>query len=255
MKLRLFIATFLGAATAIDLVPQFLRRGNTNTDLIDTDNSDLETCFPDNLPWYTYKGNDYIFTRKRYNSICVDSNNRQYQWGKVDGIYPPIDEEDGGCSDVCISGYGRASARGCSSMKPNKLVGFNYNCDEAACYCLYEKNTWNGNSSPCFDEMDTSYNGQGDVSGTKTNVGSTCYSLRVQSAPSPGPPPGSSICTYAPDYECYKTGWPACCDDDGKRGICCHFCTYINHFLIYLIFKQIILALTSRQFATTTGRE
>jgi len=22
---------------------------------------------------------------------------------------------------------------------------------------------------------------------------------------------GSSVCTYAPDYECYATGWPQCC--------------------------------------------
>jgi len=25
------------------------------------------------------------------------------------------------------------------------------------------------------------------------------------------PQVGSSVCTYAPDYECYVTGWPACC--------------------------------------------
>jgi len=25
------------------------------------------------------------------------------------------------------------------------------------------------------------------------------------------PPPGSSACTYAPNYECYTTGWPECC--------------------------------------------
>eukprot|EP00547_Thalassionema_nitzschioides_P012695 CAMPEP_0194260524 /NCGR_PEP_ID=MMETSP0158-20130606/45556_1 /TAXON_ID=33649 /ORGANISM="Thalassionema nitzschioides, Strain L26-B" /LENGTH=533 /DNA_ID=CAMNT_0039000617 /DNA_START=16 /DNA_END=1617 /DNA_ORIENTATION=+ len=25
---------------------------------------------------------------------------------------------------------------------------------------------------------------------------------------------GSSYCTYAPDYDCYVSGWPTCCDDD-----------------------------------------
>ena len=127
MKLTL-ITTFLGAATAIDLVPQFLRRGNTDTDLVDTNNSDIERCFPNNLPWYTYKGNDYIFTRQRYNSICVDSNNRQYQWGKVNGIYPPIDEEDGGCSDVCISGYGRADSRGCRKVRVSIVLLCGFMC-------------------------------------------------------------------------------------------------------------------------------
>jgi len=208
-------------ADAINLVPQFLRRGNnyatettTNENNINEDGWSLEQCYPSDLPEYTYQGNDYIFRRQKYNSMCVDTNNKQYQWGKVLGVNPPIDEPNSGCSKVCISGYGRGEQRGCSSMKPNKLVGFNYNCDEAACYCLYEKNTWSGNSSPCFDSMNTSYNGQGDVSGTKTNQGTTCYSLNVQSAPTPNPPPGSSICTYSPDYDCYKSGWPPCCDDD-----------------------------------------
>lgn len=105
-------------------------------------------------------------------------------------------------------------------MKPEKLVGFNYNCDEDACYCLYEKNTWSGNSSPCFDEMDTSNKGKGDVFNTKVEVGSTCYSLQTQPSPTetpvpvPTPPRGRSICTRSPDYKCYKTGRPACCSDD-----------------------------------------
>lgn len=25
---------------------------------------------------------------------------------------------------------------------------------------------------------------------------------------------GNSYCTWSPDYDCYKTGWPACCDGD-----------------------------------------
>lgn len=89
----------------------------------------LEQCFPDNTPFYTYNGNEYIFSRQMYNHICVG-----YQWGKVLGVNPPFDEEWRGCSKVCVSGYGRGEARGCTSMKPENLVGYNYDCDEAACY-------------------------------------------------------------------------------------------------------------------------
>ncbi len=32
--------------------------------------------------------------------------------------------------------------------------------------------------------------------------------------PTPNTRPGSSICTRSPDYGCYKSGWPACCDSD-----------------------------------------
>ena len=86
---------------------------------------------------------------------------------------------------------------------------------------LYEKNTWSGNSSPCFDEMDTSNKGKGDVFNTKVEVGSTCYSLQTQPSPteepSPTPAPqeprGRNICTRSLD-KCYKTGRPACCSSD-----------------------------------------
>ncbi len=60
--------------------------------------------------------------------------------------------------------------------------------------------------------MDTDYDGEGDIAGTQVQRGSTCYYLQVQ--PAPAPAPGSSICVRSPDYECYKTGRPACCYDD-----------------------------------------
>ena len=31
---------------------------------INEDGWSLEQCYPSDLPWYTYQGNDYIFTRK-----------------------------------------------------------------------------------------------------------------------------------------------------------------------------------------------
>ena len=54
---------------------------------------------------------------------------------------------------------------------------------------------------------------------TVTSADRTCYSLHTQPAAGTGiptafpiPRPGSNICTRSPDYECYKTGRPACCD-------------------------------------------
>ena len=90
---------------------------------------------------------------------------------------------------------------------------------------LYERNTWADDNSPCFDSMNISNKGHGDVvHTTDVQQGSTCYSLHVQPSPTPFPtesppepqprPRGSSICTRALDYRCYKTGRPACCSDD-----------------------------------------
>ncbi|KAL7448442.1 hypothetical protein ACHAWC_000628, partial [Mediolabrus comicus] len=45
----------------------------------------LDQCFPSSIPWVSHKGNDYIFSRMRFNSICVDNRERQYEWGAIEG--------------------------------------------------------------------------------------------------------------------------------------------------------------------------
>jgi len=48
--------------------------------------------------------------------------------------------------------------------------------------------------------------------------------------PSPPPPsPGSSICTWSPDYSCYKTGQPECCSYNGGRN-CPSYDTMCNNY-------------------------
>ena len=179
----------------------------------------VSQCFPSNLPWVNFEGNDYIFSRMHYNSECVDDTNRQYDWGAIQGVNTGTEDV---CGSMCVKGHGSFEARGCSTSQrpdPKKLVGFNYDCDEATCYCLYERYTLSNKYNRCFDEMNTSNDGQGDVFQTTTKPGTTCYSLHIQpSDPPPSPEPrGKSICTRALDYECYKHGRPKCCtENDGK---------------------------------------
>lgn len=48
--------------------------------------------------------------------------------------------------------------------------------------------------------------------------------------PTPAPPsPGSSICTWSPDYSCYKTGQPECCSYNGGRN-CPNYDTMCNNY-------------------------
>eukprot|EP00986_Skeletonema_menzelii_P004926 scaffold1723_cov144-Skeletonema_menzelii.AAC.8 len=174
--------------------------------------NDLDYSYPNDLPWVNYQGEDYIFTRQKYNSVCVDSHNREYEYGTIPGVYTPIDEAGGGCSTFCVEGTSSDSARGCNLRPPsNKLVGFQYDCESATCKCLYEAGTLNNQYSRCFDDMNTSNKGNGQVSGTKVQQGETCYSLHIQSTD----PPVGGICTYEPDRDCYKSGHPQCCSVDG----------------------------------------
>lgn len=61
----------------------------------------------------------------------------------------------------------------------------------------------NSSLKQCKKQCDRDYN-------KKTRANSRCQSTcdnRYKSLP------GSSYCTYAPDYKCYKSGWPKCCGE------------------------------------------
>ena len=187
------------------------------------------------LPWVNYQGDSYIFTRQKYNSVCVDSNGKQYEWGAIEGVYPSISTPGGGCSNLCVKGYGRAEARGCSSSQrpdPNNLVGFEYDCDKAICYCLYQAGTLGNEYDDCFDDMNTRNQGTGEVFNTHPQQGETCYSLQIQPnnppPPSPMPPVGTTICDYTPNYDCYVDGHPPCCKVDGGQQ-CPNYLTMCNN--------------------------
>mmetsp|Transcript_25400 Transcript_25400/g.36251 ORF Transcript_25400/g.36251 Transcript_25400/m.36251 type:complete len:283 (+) Transcript_25400:189-1037(+) len=180
--------------------------------------SNLDHAYPNDLPWVDYQDEDFIFTRQKYNSVCVDSNGRGFEYGTIQGVYTPIDEAGGGCSTFCVEGTSVDAARGCNQRPPSdRLVGFQYDCESATCKCLYEAGTLGNQYNQCFDDMNTSYQGTGQISDTRPQQGETCYSLQIQSTnppPPPAPPVGTGICTYAPNYDCYKTGHPECCSED-----------------------------------------
>jgi hypothetical protein len=60
--------------------------------------------------------------RQKYNSICVDSQGRQFEYGTIQGEYTPIDEVGGGCSTACVEGVSSDQARGCYQRPPCILM-------------------------------------------------------------------------------------------------------------------------------------
>ena len=193
----------------------------SNANAISETCSDLEYAYPNDIPWVEYQDKEFIFTRQRYNSICVDSRGREFEYGTIQGVYTPIDEAGGGCSALCVEGTIADPARGCSSRPPaDRLVGFEYSCANATCKCLYQRGTLSSQYQRCFHDINTSNNGRvsGQVVSTIPQPGETCYSLHTQPSSSSRKPAGTSICTYTPDYGCYETGRPTCCsEDDGEN--------------------------------------
>ena len=74
------------------------------------------------------------------------------------------------------------------------MVGFDYSSKDQVCDCLFGASGIN-------------------VQKTRKTNKMTCYKFTGSSQ---NKARGGSVCTYSPDYDCYKQGWPACCDDEGK---------------------------------------
>jgi len=178
---------------------------------------DLSAAYPNDIPSVSYQGDEYVFTRQKYNSVCIDSHGQQFEYGTIIGEYPPIDTAGGGCSAACVNGVSVDVAKGCNQRPPsNRLVGFQYDCERATCKCLYEAGTLSNQYERCFDDMNLSNQGNGQVYGTKPQQGETCYSLNIQVLT----PPGADYCTDAPDYSCYSNGRPSCCNQPGGSNNC-----------------------------------
>jgi hypothetical protein len=167
-----------------------------------------------------------MFKRQAYHTKCVDDQQRSFEYGALMGYYTTGEP----CATACVKGTTVSELKGCNaSDRPplSALVGYEYDCDLGTCYCLYNHGTLSDKYSRCFDSMNRS--GQGYIDNdsyylhTATVKDRTCYNLSTQPADpgnrvatliptaTPVPPPGG-ICTRSPDYGCYKSGRPACCN-------------------------------------------
>ena len=193
----------------------------------------LEVCYPDQQ-WVNYEGTSYIFQRQQYNTMCVDDNQQpqSFEYGALTGYWTTGEP----CANACVTGTTHSEQQGCSSSnRPSlsELVGYEYDCENGTCYCLYNQGTLSDQDTQCFDSMNIQ--GQGyTTSGvsTVTKMDRTCYNLHTQPIdggtnfpvaspiPMPTPPTWSptavDICDRPADYECYKSksGLPECCNSD-----------------------------------------
>lgn len=129
-------------------------------------------------------GKTYTFKSLGSNAECIDGDGEDNFSHGVN--YQTKSAND--CAKKCVAMQG--------SRGSQKMVGFDYDSRNEVCDCLF------GASGIT-------------VQGAKRKSGTTCYKFTGSSSSSSNKR-GASVCTYAPDYDCYKKGWPACCDDNGR---------------------------------------
>lgn len=109
----------------------------------------------------------------------------------------------------------------CTKYGSNSCATIYDNCNKQ---CKWNPNANNGKGL-------CEYNKPGPTPRSPTRRPTHKPTRRPTRKPSPPPPAprGESICTWAPEFDCYKTGWPECCDFNGGRN-CPKYQTMCNNY-------------------------
>ncbi len=73
-----------------------------------SDQDQLEVCYPDQQ-WIDYDDTSYIFQRERYNTKCVDRQQRPFEYGAFMGYYTTGEP----CANACVKGDNTSQLKGC----------------------------------------------------------------------------------------------------------------------------------------------
>ena len=140
-----------------------------------------EECVPDTRPRSVRGGERYRFNlldEKDSNGIrgvhaqCGDVDRRTYQYGLVSGEINDSTQ----CSEACVTGTTDYLAR--------ELLGFEYDCDNGECKCLYSVGVLGNSESRAsgngFDYIDTDADGDGSITTgveRRDSAGVYCFKL------------------------------------------------------------------------------
>ena len=127
-------------------------------------------CVPDTRPQTQSKTahkTRFRFNYEKSNAVCADAEGVTYEWGMF---------EDVGNSDDC--------AQMCTNSVPtslaNVLLGFNFDCADSTCECLYSEGTLTPSNSKEFDSSNyqtRSSKGRGSVTKTVEEKNVYCFKL------------------------------------------------------------------------------
>jgi hypothetical protein len=122
-----------------------------------------EGCIPDERPRPVREGYRIRFNLEARHAICVDQNSKPFEYGQFQGI---VDSNE--CSEYCVNEVTEELAIA--------LLGFDYDCANLNCNCLYTDKTLNGSNVGQFDWYDNnSLEGIGPISGTAPKDHYYCF--------------------------------------------------------------------------------
>ncbi|KAL7523401.1 hypothetical protein ACHAXR_000772 [Thalassiosira sp. AJA248-18] len=134
------------------------------------DEAKSRNCVPNERP--QAQNNKADKTRFRFNleesdSVCADKNGVEYEWGEFENV----DDSDE-CAKMCATKTQTSLA--------NVLRGFNFNCYDFACQCLYDQGTLDRDNSRDFDNSNYTTRTQkarGSITKTVRDDGYYCFKM------------------------------------------------------------------------------
>jgi len=123
-----------------------------------------DDCVDKENPRPVRSGQRFRFKLQGSNAQCVDKNDDLYEWGQFDKI-----KEFSDCADACVEGV--------RSELLDSLRGYDWNCYDEKCRCLYDKGTLESSDGKDFDRTNRNEYGKGTIEGTTKNTDYYCAKL------------------------------------------------------------------------------
>ena len=132
--------------------------------------AETDECMPNERPQIQNKSTNK--TRFRFNfedsdAVCADASDIGYEYGGFDDV-----QDTDECADMCVNDTPTELA--------NLLRGFNYDCSNMVCQCLYDEGTMDSDNAGGFDTSNyqtRSRKGQGSISRTVQDDGWYCFKV------------------------------------------------------------------------------
>ncbi|KAL7546505.1 hypothetical protein ACHAWF_010643, partial [Thalassiosira exigua] len=121
-------------------------------------------CIDDDKPRASRNNEKYRFKLQRKDAQCVDKDGYLYEYGQFNKVKKFSD-----CADACV--------KGTRSSLLYSLRGYDYDCYENRCRCLYDRGTLDSRNSGSFNRTNRNEKGKGKVEGTRKKNDFNCAKL------------------------------------------------------------------------------
>eukprot|EP00571_Detonula_confervacea_P013757 CAMPEP_0172297516 /NCGR_PEP_ID=MMETSP1058-20130122/507_1 /TAXON_ID=83371 /ORGANISM="Detonula confervacea, Strain CCMP 353" /LENGTH=175 /DNA_ID=CAMNT_0013006677 /DNA_START=48 /DNA_END=575 /DNA_ORIENTATION=+ len=127
-------------------------------------NLPYDECVDDERPRPVRSGDRYRFNLMDSDAQCADANSDLYEYGEFNNA-----KDSSACAKFCVNEV--------NDYLAGELLGFDFDCREQTCRCLYSRGTLDGQRSYSFQRTNTRLQGEGGIEKTRSKTEFFCFRL------------------------------------------------------------------------------